>query len=199
LAIVVIEEVRAMDVDEAMLVCEEHIEKTLEYLRNEMRSIRTGRASTGMIEHVKADVYGSPTELKNIAAMSIPEPSQILIKPFDPSTVQAIVKGIEKADLGFNPISDGKVIRVPVPALSGDRRKQLAAQVKQMGEQAKIGIRNARRDANKQIDEAQKNKSNSISEDQAATAKDEVQASIKKSETIVDELVLAKTNEIMQI
>lgn len=188
-----------MDPEMAVLECEEHMDKAVEYLRSELRSIRTGRASTAMIEHVKIEVYGAMTDLKSVAALSVPEPNQILVKPFDPSTVSAIVKGIEKADLGFNPQSEGKVVRVPVPALSGDRRRQLAGQIKQMGEQAKVAIRNARRDANKHIDEAQKDKSNSISEDQATGFKDDVQEMTKKRESTVDELVEAKSQEVMQI
>lgn len=188
-----------MDVEMIVLECEEHMTKAIEYLKHELRGLRTGRASTAMIEHVKVDAYGSPTDLKNLAGLSTPEPNQILVKPFDPSTIQDIIKGIEKADLGLNPRSEGKQIRVPVPTLSGERRKQIAGQAKSAGEQAKIAIRNARRDANKHIDAAEKEKANGISEDMAKGFKDDVQELTKKYEAEVDALVDHKTKEISEV
>lgn len=188
-----------MDVDMILLECEEHMTKAVDYLKHELRGIRTGRASTAMIEFVKVDAYGSPTDLKNIAALSVPEPTQILIKPFDPSTMTDIIKGIERADLGLNPRPEGKQIRVPVPSLSGERRKQLAGQVKTVGEAAKVAIRNARRDANKNIDQAEKDKSTGLGEDAAKDLKNDVQELTKKYEGLVDSLVEQKTKEITEV
>lgn len=188
-----------MDVDMIVLECEEHMSKAVEYLKHELRGMRTGRASAAMIEHVKVDAYGSTTDLKNLAALSVPESNQILVKPFDPSTMTDIIKGIEKADLGLNPRSEGKQIRVPVPTLSGDRRKQLASQAKTAGEQAKVAIRSARRDANKHIDAAEKDKASGVSEDAAKGYKNDVQELTKKYEADIDSLVDHKTKEIMEV
>jgi ribosome recycling factor len=188
-----------MDLDTALLEAEEAMDKALDYAKSEMKGIRTGRATTGLVEYVKVDVYGAQTDLRSVALISIPEPSQILIKPFDPSTANEIAKGIEKAGLGLNPNVDGKQIRLNIPPLSGDRRKQLVASVKQMGEQAKVSIRNARRDANKHIDQAGKDKSLGLSEDAVSDAKDEINELTKKYESQVDEIVSDKTTEIEQV
>lgn len=188
-----------MDPDMVLLECEEHMNKTIDYLKSELRGVRTGRASVGLIEHVKVECYGSTTELRTLAAMSTPEPTQIVIKPFDPGTTVSIVKAIERADLGLNPQSDGKTIRVPVPALSGERRKHLAHQVRGMGENAKVAVRNTRRQANKQIDALEKDKSQGLSEDQAKKLKDDVQELLKKYETEIEGLVTNKINEITEI
>ncbi len=188
-----------MDPDLVILECQELMDKAVDHLRHELRGVRTGRANAGLIEYVKVECYGSATDLKNIAAISVQDGTQLVVKPFDPGTVSDIVKGIEKAGLGLNPQSDGKSIRVPVPALSTDRRKQLAIQVKNMGEQAKVSIRNARRDANKQIDVAEKDKSVSLSEDMAKRLKDDIQEMTKNAEAEVERLTAAKAAEIMDI
>jgi len=188
-----------MDADTILLECEEHMTKTLDYLRHELRGVRTGRASTGLVEYVKVEAYGASTDLRNLAGISVPEPTQIQIKPFDPGTTGDIVKALERADLGLNPQSDGKVIRLNVPTLSGERRKQLAGQVRSMGENAKVAIRNARRDANKQVDAAEKDKDSGVSEDDAHTLKDEINDLTKKYEVEVESLVEAKTTEIMEV
>ena len=188
-----------MDLDEIQLTAEESMEKALEYLKTELRGIRTGRASTALVEFVKVDYYGSPTDLRQLASVSVPEPTQLLVKPFDASSIQAIVKAIQNAGLGLNPIAEGKQVRLNVPALSGDRRKQLVGSVKQMGEQAKVTLRNARRDANKHIDQAEKDKTLHISEDQSGQAKDEVQELLKKYEKEVESLVTAKSKEIQEV
>ncbi len=188
-----------MDLDESLLIAEDAMEKSVDYLKNELRGVRTGRASTGLIEFIKIDYYGSPTELRQLAIVSVPEPTQLLIKPFDPSSVQVMLKGIQNAGLGLNPVGEGKAIRVNIPSLSGDRRNQLITSVKQMGEQAKVAVRNARRDANKQIDQAEKDKTQHVSEDQAADAKDEIQTLLKKYEGQLEKLISAKVTEIQEI
>ncbi len=188
-----------MDLDEALLTAEEAMDKAVDYLKQELRGVRTGRASTGLVEFIKIDYFGSPTDLRSLAMVSTPEPTQIVIKPFDPSSLSAIEKGIQQAGLGLNPVPEGKQLRVSMPALSGERRQQLVGSVKQMGEQAKITIRNARRDANKHIDQAGKDKSLSLSEDQVDDAKNEVQNLVKKYEGRVDDLITKKTDEVMEV
>lgn len=188
-----------MDLDEILLTTEESMDKAVDYVKAELRGIRTGRASTAMVEYVKVEAYGAESDLRSLAVLSVPEATQILIKPFDPSTLKDIVKGIEKAGLGLNPQSEGKQIRLNIPPLSGERRTQLIGSVKHMGEQAKVTIRNARRDANKHIDQAAKDKANPISEDAAESAKGEVQELLKQYESQVDELVTQKIDEVQQI
>ena len=188
-----------MDLDEILLTAEEAMDKAVEYLRGELRGVRTGRASTGLVEYIKVEYYGSSTDLRQLAIISVPEPTQLLIKPFDASSVGEIIKAIEKAGLGLNPMNEGKQIRLNLPALSGDRRNQLISSVKQMGEQAKVSMRNARRDANKHVDQAAKDKTAGLSEDAVESAKDDVQTLLKKYEAQVDELVDQKTKEISEI
>src|SRR5690606_28694323 len=145
-----------MPVDDVLLECEEQMEKAVEHLRHELRGIRTGRASPALVEHLQVEYYGAPTALKSIAAISVPEATQLLIKPFSPQDVKAIEKAINDSKLGLTPHSDGKQIRLMLPPLSQERRQQLANQAKQHAEQAKVSVRNARRDANKTLESEQK-------------------------------------------
>jgi ribosome recycling factor len=188
-----------MDLDEIMLTCEEAMDKAADYLKHELRGVRTGRASTALVEFIKVDYYGTQTELRQLALINVPEPTQILIKPFDASSTKEIGKAIESAGLGLNPVVEAKQIRLNLPTLSGDRRKQLIGSVKQMGEQSKVTIRNARRDANKHIDQAAKDKTQHISEDNADDAKDDVQKLLKKYEAKAEELITAKTQEVQEV
>ena len=188
-----------MDLDTILLECEDKMDKAIEYLESELKGIRTGRATPALVEYVKVDYYGSPTDLRQLANITVPEPTQIAIKPFDVGAVQEIAKGIQNAGLGLNPVVESKQIRIVLPPLSGDRRKQLVSSVKQMGEQAKVAIRNVRRDANKHIDQVEKDKTNSVTEDQAADAKDEVQKLIKKHEDTISTLLKDKENEILEV
>lgn len=188
-----------MDLDTILLEAEEAMDKALSYLGSELKGVRTGRASPGLVEFVKVEVYGGESDLRSVAAISVPEPAQIVIKPFDPATVKEIAKGIEKAGLGLNPNIDGKIIRLNIPPLSGDRRKQLVGSVKQMGEQAKVTVRNARRDANRQIDQLAKDKDAHLSEDAAKDAKDEIDSLTRKHEASIDQAVEAKSKEVMEV
>jgi ribosome recycling factor len=173
--------------------------KAVDYLKSELKGVRTGRATPSLIEFVKVEAYGTESELRSLAMVQAPEPSQLLVKPFDPGTVQEIIKGIEKAGLGLNPQADGKQVRITIPALSGDRRKELIASCKSMGEQAKVTIRNARRDANKHIDQLKNDKSQGLSEDDIKGSKDEVQELTKKYEGEVDALVDGKAKQIEEV
>ena len=132
------------------------MDKAIDYLRNELKGIRTGRASTALVDFVKVDYYGNPTDLKSLAAISVADATQIVVQPFDPGALGEIRKALEAADLGLNPQVDGKIVRIMIPPLSGERRQQLVGQVKKMGEDAKITLRNARRDANKHADQLEK-------------------------------------------
>jgi ribosome recycling factor len=172
------------------------MEKVLEHLHNEFRSVRTGRASTGLVENIKVDYYGAPTPLRQLAALSAPEASMIVIKPFDPASIKELEKAIKNSDLSIAPISDGKLIRLSIPPLSGERRKQLAAQVKQLGEQAKVSIRNIRRDANKRLEDEEKAKT--ITEDDRDHGKKEIDDLTRQQTDRIDNVIKVKTDEIMK-
>ncbi len=188
-----------MDLDEAQLTAEEGMEKAVEYLKNELRGVRTGRATPGLVEFVKVDYYDSPTDLRQLAMISVSGPSQLVIKPFDVSSTQLIVKAIQSSGLGLNPMTEGKIIRLNIPQLSGERRTQLISSVRQMGEQAKVTIRNARRDGNKHVDQAAKDKTLHISEDDVKDVKNEIQKLVKTYEKRVEELVQTKTTEVQEL
>lgn len=176
--------------------CKERMDKSRAYLEAELRGIRTGRATTALVDYIKIDYYGTPTDLRELAAISVPEPTLILIKPFDPTAKNSIIKGVETADLGFNPMADGDAVRVSVPAPSSERRQQLVGQVKKMAEEARIAIRNERRDANKQLDSIVKDKDNSISEDQGKGAKSGIDDMTKNHIKDIDDLCNRKIKEV---
>jgi ribosome recycling factor len=186
-----------MDYDEILLDAEERMDKGVGHLRDTLRGIRTGRASPGLVDGLKVDYYGSPTPLKQIANIAIPEPRLIMIKPFDPGSLKDIEKAILKSDLGISPQNDGKIIRLAIPPLSEDRRKQLVHLVKEKAEEARISLRNVRRDANKSADAAEKD--STLSEDEAHKLRDEIQDLIKTYEEKVDVELKKKTEEIMTI
>lgn len=169
--------------------------KSVDVLREQFKSLRTSRASTGMVENIKAEYYGTPTPLKQMAVLAAPQPDTIVIKPFDPACLGEIEKAIKNSDLSIAPIIDGKLIRLNVPPLTEERRKQLVSQAKQIGEQAKISIRTIRRDANKHIEKMQKDKL--ISEDDLEKGKKQIDDITKEHTDKIDETVKAKSDEIM--
>lgn len=185
-----------MPIDDHLLEAEEHMEKAIEHLHHELRGVRTGRPSPALIEYVKVDYYGSPTDLKNIAQINV-DGNTLVVKPFSPADIGAALRGINDSNLGLNPQSDGKIIRITLPSMSMDRRKQLVHQVKDAGEHAKVSIRNARRDANKHIDTEQKEAG--LSEDEAVRGKDEVQELLKIYEEKVNDLVKKKEHDVMEV
>jgi ribosome recycling factor len=186
-----------MPLDDILLDCEEQMEKALEHLKHELRAIRTGRASPALVENVMVMYYDTPTPLKSIAAISVPEFTQILIRPFSPNDIKAIEKGINDSKIGLTPHSDGKQLRLSLPPLSQERRLQLVGQTKGMAEEAKIRIRNARRDSNKLIDTEEKGKV--MTEDEAKGGKEQVQELTKTYEAKVDEMIEHKRKEVMDV
>src|SRR4051794_2943905 len=141
-----------MSIEEIALEAEERMEKSIALLEDQLKGVRTGRASTGLVDSIRVPYYGSPTPLKQLANLSTPEPQQILIRPFDQSAIGDIIKAIQTSDLGLTPNSDNKVIRLNAPSLSVEQRKKLSSRVKDLAEEARISLRNIRRDANKQAD-----------------------------------------------
>ena len=186
-----------MPADDILLDTEDHMEKAIEHLKHELRSVRTGRASPAMVENVKVEYYGTPTDLKAIASISVPEATQILIKPFSPGDLKWIEKAINESKLPLTPHSDGRQLRLILPPMSQETRLKMAAQVKAMAEDVKVRIRNARRDGNKLIDTEEKG--GVLTEDEAAGAKEQVQELTKNYEAKVDEMVEHKRKEVMTV
>ncbi len=186
------------DPDTILLEAEEAMIKAHDYLKQEYLGLRAGRASTALVDYIKVDYYGSMSDLKSIAAISIPEPTQILIKPFDATSLAAIKTAIETSGLGLNPNVEAKQIRLNIPSLSSERRQQLVSQAKKMGEEQKVVMRNARRDANKHADAIGKGDGH-ISEDEVKTLKEEIQELLKKYEAMMDEMINKKADEITAV
>lgn len=185
-----------MSVEEITMDAEERMEKAVAKMKTDLNGIRTGRATPALVDSLRIDAYGSPTPLKQIASVSAPEPQQLVIRPFDPSVIKDIEKGVIASDLGLAPQSDGKVIRLNIPPLSGDVRKKMVSRTKELAEEAKISIRNVRRDANKALDQSAKDKE--IGEDIRDSVKEEVQELTKKYEGDVDSAAKAKEAEVME-
>ena len=186
-----------MSIEEIALEAEERMEKSLALLGDQLRGIRTGRANVGLVESIRVEYYGSQTPLKQMANLSTPEPQQILIRPFDPSVIGDIVKAIQASDIGLTPNSDNKVIRLNVPSLSVEQRKKLVSRVKDLSEEARVAIRNIRRDANKQAEQEQSEKI--LTEDDLETCKEEIQSLTKRFETKVNETAEKKSAEILEV
>jgi ribosome recycling factor len=183
-----------MPVAETLMDAEERMEKAISVLQNNLSGIRTGRATPGLVDSIKVEVYGSATPLKQLASVGTPEPQQIVIRPYDTSTIKEIEKAIVAGDLGLNPQNDGRMIRLNVPALSTEVRQKMVSRIKELAEDAKISIRNIRRDANKAADTAEKAKE--ISEDERDTLKDDVQELTKKFEAQASEMAKAREAEV---
>jgi ribosome recycling factor len=178
-----------MPYDDIVLEAEDKMEKAIAVLGDELRGVRTGRASAGLVDQLKVEAYGAPTPLKSLASITVPEPRMIMLKPFDPSVINDIVKAIQKSEVGLTPQSDGKIIRLAVPPLSEERRKQMAKMVKEFGEKAKVTIRAVRREGNQAAEGEEKGKT--ISEDEAKRTKDYE----GKAQDAVDK----KTKEVMEV
>src|SRR3954465_5189570 len=147
-----------MTSDEILLDAEERMEKAGSVFRDELRGLRTGRATPALVDTLRVDYYGSPTPLKQLDQINTPDPQSIVIKPFDPSCLKDIEKAIRSSDLGMAPNNDGKMIRLQVPPMSGGRRQKMVGRIKKSAEEAKVSCRNIRRDANKHFDVAEKDK-----------------------------------------
>jgi ribosome recycling factor len=185
-----------MSGDEILLDTEERMEKAVGVLKGSLAGIRTGRANPGLVDSVRVEVYGSSVPIKQLASIGVPEPNQLVIRPFDPGTLKDIEKAIQAADLGFNPQSDGRVIRVIVPPLSVEVRRKMVARIRELCEEAKVAIRNIRRDGNKLADQAEKDKD--LSEDERDDVKDQVQELTKTYEARANDLAKAREKEVME-
>lgn len=174
---------------------EARMEKALEVLRNDLKGLRTGRATPAMLDTLRVDYYGSPTPVKEVANISCPDPTSIVIKPFSADSLKDIEKAIRASNLGLAPNNDGKVIRLTLPPMSGDQRKKLVAEIKKKAEDAKVACRNIRRDGNKHFDDAEKAKT--ITEDERDKGKAKIQDVLKAYESKIDEAADKKSKEVM--
>src|SRR5881227_950470 len=147
-----------MSSDEILLDAEERMEKALSVFRDDLRGLRTGRATPALVDNLRVEYYGSPTPLKQLAQINTPDPTSIVIRPFDAGCLKDIEKAIRSSDLGMAPNNDGKMIRLQVPPMSGDQRQKMVTRIKKSSEDAKVACRNIRRDGNKHFDAAEKNK-----------------------------------------
>jgi ribosome recycling factor len=171
--------------------------RTIEALKKEFASIRTGRASLALLDGIMVNYYETPTPLQQLASLSIPESRQIAIQPWDPKVIPDIEKAILKSDLGLTPMNDGKTIRINIPTLTEERRKQLVKTVKKKAEDAKVAIRNIRRDSNEELKKIEKEKH--LSEDEVKKSQDEIQKITDSYITKVDEVLGHKEKEIMEV
>jgi ribosome recycling factor len=174
---------------------ESKVKKAIEILHDELKSLRTGRASTALVESIRVEYYGTATPLKQLASLATPQADMIVIKPFDPASIKDIEKAIKNSDLSIAPVVDGKLIRLNVPPLSEERRKQLVQQAKKAGEQTKITIRNIRRDAIRLLEKEEEGKL--VTEDELDKGKKQIDDITKKYDDQIDVEVKNKSNEIM--
>lgn len=183
--------------DDILLDAEEKMSKSLEFLHEQFVGLRTGKASPALVQNVQVQYYGTPTRLKEIAGIATPEPRLIVISPFDPTALPEIEKAILAANLGVTPMNDGRLIRVPIPELSGERRKELSKVAKRMAEEARVAIRNVRRDNNEHIKNLQKN--SKISEDERDQGLEEIQKQTDTYTKQVDDVLSKKEADIMAV
>ncbi len=184
------------DIKQAISVTRARMEKTVEDFRRELGHLRTGQASVTLLEDVKVDYYGVATPVNQLAKLATPEPTLIVVQPFDPSITPAVEKAIQSAELGLNPSSDGKVIRVPIPPLTEERRKGLVKVVKKSAEDRRVSIRNARRDGNELLKQLEKEKE--ISKDDARRGQERIQKLTDQFIKELDEIAAQKEKEVME-
>jgi len=178
-------------------VLEEKMRKSISVLKEELNTVRAGRANPALLDKVMVDYYGSPTPLKNISNISVPDPRSLMISPFDPKSIHDIEKAINIANLGINPSNDGKAIRLVIPAVTEERRKELIKVIKKYGEDAKVAVRNERRDANDELKKQEK--AGELTEDDLKKSLEEIQKKTDKTMKDIDQIVVDKEKEIMEV
>ncbi len=176
---------------------EKRMEKTIVALKSELATIRTGRANAALLDHVRVDYYGSAVPVSQVGNISVPEPRMLMIAPWEKAMLSLIEKAIQASDLGLNPSSDGEVIRLVLPELNEDRRKEFVKQVKQVGEKARVSVRNVRRDGNDQVKKIEKD--DSLSEDEAKRMQDKIQKITDRFIAEVDEIIEHKEKDILTV
>jgi ribosome recycling factor len=183
-----------MAIDDLLADAQRRMDKAIEATRNEFHSVRTGRASAALLDRISIDYYGTRTPLKQLATINVPEPRMLTVQPFDPSALSTIEKAIQESDLGLNPSNDGKLIRLPIPQLTEERRKELVKLVKQMAEDGRVAVRNVRRDVIHHLKELDE-----IGADDEHRAEEQVQKLTDGHVKQIDELLKGKEAEIMEV
>jgi ribosome recycling factor len=183
-----------MAIDDLLADAQRRMDKAIESTRNEFHSVRTGRASAALLDRISIDYYGTRTPLKQLATINVPEPRMLTVQPFDPSALSTIEKAIQESDLGLNPSNDGKLIRLPIPQLTEERRKELVKLVKQMAEDGRVAVRNVRRDVIHHLKELDE-----IGADDEHRAEEQVQKLTDGHVKQIDELLKGKEAEIMEV
>jgi len=184
-------------VDELTQDAQSRMGKSVEHARGEFNTVRTGRASASLLDRIEVDYYGTPTPLKQLATINVPEPRMLTIAPYDASSIRSVEKAIQESDLGLTPSNDGKVIRLPIPQLTEERRKELVKVVRQMAEEGRVAVRNVRRDAIKHLEELVKN--GDVGDDDERAAEGRVQKLTDDHTTRIDDLLKRKEAEIMEV
>lgn len=175
----------------------EHMDKTISVLKQDLNTVRAGRANAALLDQVVVDYYGTPTPVKNLSNISVPDPRTLMITPFDPSSIKAIEKAIMTSNLGINPSNDGRNIRLVIPVVTEERRKELTKVIKKMGEDSKVAVRNSRREANDSIKKLEK--AGELTEDDVKDEQEVVQKMTEKCMKEIDQIVAAKEKELMEI
>ncbi|HYG66438.1 MAG TPA: ribosome recycling factor [Anaeromyxobacteraceae bacterium] len=183
--------------DDVLNDLKSRINKTIDDLRRELASVRTGRASLHLLDGVRIDYYGTPTPLTQVATLSVPEARMIVVKPWEKNLIPTIEKAIRDANLGVNPMSDKDLVRVPIPALTEERRREIVKQVKHKGEEHKIAVRNVRRDAKELVEQFEKD--GELAADEAKKTLDKVQKETDEGVKKIDEVIASKEKEVMQV
>ena len=184
-------------INDVMSSAEDKMKKTVEVLRKDLASVRAGRANPAMLEKVTVDYYNTPTPINQLATVSVPEPRMLVIQPWDKSAIKDIEKAIMKSDLGLTPSNDGNVIRLPIPQLTAERRTEIAKTVRKKAEEARVAVRNIRRELIDNIKNLEKQKS--ISEDESKKGQEKAQKLTDKYIKEIDEILEKKENEIMEV
>ena len=187
----------SVEVTKVMDYLKEHMKKTIDHMKSDFAGVRTGKASPALVEGIMVDYYGTPTRLKELAGITAPEPRLLVIQPWDGAATSSIEKAIKASNIGINPINDGRILRLPIPELSEERRATLAKQVKGRAEEARVAIRNLRREGNDIVKKAQK--SSEITEDQQKKMIDDIQKMTDNSIKDIDAILKAKDDELMSM
>jgi ribosome recycling factor len=184
-------------VDELLQDATRRMGTTVEHTRGEFNTVRTGRASAALLDRIAIDYYGTPTPLKQLATLNVPEPRMLTVQPFDPNTIKPIEKAIQESDLGLTPSNDGKMIRLPMPQPNEERRKELVKVVRKLAEEGKVAVRNVRRDVMHHLQDLVKN--GDVGDDEERRAEDRVQKLTDEHTKSIDELLKHKEAEIMEV
>jgi ribosome recycling factor len=184
-------------IEEFLTDAKRRMDTTIEHTRQEFNGVRTGRASAALLDRITIDYYGTPTPLKNMATINTPEPRLLTVQPFDPTQIRPVEKAIQESDLGLTPSNDGKLIRLPIPQLTEERRKELVKVVRRYGEEGKVAVRNVRRDIMKHLEELVRN--GEVGDDEERRAEQQVQKLTDEHTKAIDDLLKHKEAEIMEV